>query len=163
MKKSTLLFSALALFAAVSCSDDDSDSAGYSFKDQTLTGKIGGEAWTQKSGFSSIGTYLGETSLSVTLVGTIVDGEEGCDIRETGDNIFFDVPATVGVYVLSMSSEDPRTATLYDDGDGMNYIATTGAIEILTITDTEVTGRIDARSEEASSVNGNFTVKRCDL
>ena len=57
--------------------------------------------------------------------------------------------------------EGSRTVTLFDDEEVMNVIATEGAVEITSVTDTHVTGRIDARADEDNFINGNFTVPLC--
>lgn len=77
--------------------------------------------------------------------------------------MFFTVPNEVGLYKLSfdLGSFSGQTVTLFDQQTVLNTIATTGAIEILTITDTEVTGRVDARADKDNFVNGNFTVSFC--
>ena len=172
MKRSTILLG-LLIALAISCKDDDADekNGGYSFKDQDLGGMIGGVLWTQRSGFAQEESYNGEEILGIDLVETVSSGE-GCTMfMPEGDYVFFDVPNKVGLYELSInwdadlanSTEKSRTVTLYDgdDKDKINYIATSGAIEILSISETEITGRIDARAEEGTYVNGNFTVALC--
>jgi hypothetical protein len=167
MRKSTLLVSTL-IIAAISCKDDDADikKNNYSFRDQPLAGQIGGVAWTHQSGFVEEETFKEEAILGFDLVQDIVDGEAGCNILfPEGDYVFFDVPNKVGIYEINFDlmnmAEDSQSLTLYDDETGVNHIANEGAIEILTITDTEVTGRIDARSEADTYINGNFTVTLC--
>ncbi|MBL7840746.1 MAG: hypothetical protein JNJ75_11430 [Cyclobacteriaceae bacterium] len=160
----TLLFSSTALL--LSCSDDDEKGPSYSFKNQDLQGKIEGGSWTYADGYVETTTLEGVESLSVNLMLTQVDGACG-NFSVEGDEVFFFVPNAVGLYKLSfdLGSFDGQVVTLYDDDDGgpdpINVIATKGAIEILTITDTEVTGRIDARADKDNFVNGNFTVSFC--
>jgi hypothetical protein len=81
-----------------------------------------------------------------------------------GDMVFFTVPNAVGLYKLKFSfsgGTDNQTATLFDTEETLNVIATEGAIEILTITTAEVTGRLDVRSDANNYINGNFTVTLC--
>lgn len=77
---------------------------------------------------------------------------------------FFDVQAAPGLYPLKWdmgSPSDIQTVTLLEVDGFVNHIATEGAIEILIITDTAITGRIDAHLDGDNTVNGNFTVDIC--
>ena len=79
---------------------------------------------------------------------------------------FFSVPNEVGIYKLKLNLNcftcaDNFTVTLFEKDGSMNFIATDGAVEILTISDTQVSGRIDARYDGNTFVNGNFTVSIC--
>ncbi|MBT1688476.1 hypothetical protein [Dawidia soli] len=168
MKRSTILLG-LLIALAISCKDDDTavkKETGYSFRDQELQGMIGGMVWTHRSGFATTEIVNGEKVIGIDLVQNI-SGEEVEDMQvPEGNYVFFDVPDAVGVYELSINwdanlasgNDESQTITLYNEATGVSHIATKGAIEILTITDTEVTGRIDARSESGTYINGNFTV-----
>lgn len=156
----TLLLSSTALL--LSCSDDDEKGPSYSFKNQDLQGKIEGGSWTYADGYVETTTIEGVESLSVNLMLAQVDG--ACrNFSIEGDQVFFTVPNEVGVYKLKfdLSTFSGQTVTLFDTETVLNTIATEGAIEILTITDTEVTGRVDARYDKTNYVNGNFTVSFC--
>lgn len=150
--------SILLFVVFISCSDDgESDS--FKFKDQDAMGKIANVSWTYADGYADIS---GE-NLNVTLV-LAQDGEQGCDISmPDGDMVFFTVPNQTGLVKLYFNSSGGQTATIFDEEEFMNYIATKGAIEILSITDTEVQGRIDARNDGENYVNGNFTISICQL
>jgi len=155
-----LFFSLTALVA--SCSDDDEKGPSYSFKNQDLQGEIEGDNWTYADGYVETTTLEGVESLSVNLMLTQADG--ACETFSVeGDQVFFTVPNEVGVYKLKfdLSTFSGQTVTLFDTETVLNTIATEGAIEILTITDTEVTGRVDARYDKTNYVNGNFTVSFC--
>lgn len=154
---------ALIFMFLLSCGDDDDGS--YSFKDQDLSGKIDGVSWTYADGYVEVDTHDDVDILDVTL--TLEQDGNICTGFPEGDRVFFFVPNAVGIYKLyfKLSSFEGQTVTLLDDDQNppLNIIATEGAIEILTITDTEVTGRIDARADKKSYVNGNFTVSFCAL
>lgn len=160
MRLTLIALLSLCLFC---CGGDDEGSPKYSFKDQTLSGKIDNIGWIYGDGYSSIdGDYA-----DITLVTDQIE-DEGCNIWDIeGNYIFFYVPATVGVHPLkkldlSGSLEDNQTVTLLVNEDiPVNIIAQKGAIEILTISETQITGRIDARFDDESFVNGNFTVTIC--
>ncbi|MBL7833825.1 MAG: hypothetical protein JNK18_07720 [Cyclobacteriaceae bacterium] len=146
----------------LACSDDDEKGSSYSFKEQDLQGEIEGGRWTYADGYVETTTLEGVESLSVNLMLTQTSG--ACETFSIeGDQVFFTVPNEVGLYKLSfnLGSFSGQTVTLFDTETVLNTIATKGAIEILTITDTEVTGRIDARADKDNFVNGNFTVSFC--
>lgn len=156
----TLLFSSTALL--MSCSDDDEKGPSYSFKNQDLQGKIEGGSWTYADGYVETTTLEGVESLSVNLMLAQVDG--ACrNFSIEGDQVLFTVPNAVGVYKLNfdLGSFSGQVVNLFDTETTLNTFATKGAIEILTVTDTEVTGRIDARADKDNYVNGNFTVSFC--
>jgi hypothetical protein len=167
MKRSTILL-AMLITLAISCKDDDTTEkkSGYSFNDHTLQGMIGGVLWTQRSGFATAEIVNGERVLGIDLIQNIATAEEGSDMMPEGNYVFFDVPDAVGIYELNINwdanlasgNDESQTVTLYNEATGVSHIATKGAVEILTITDTEITGRIDARSEAGTYINGNFTV-----
>lgn len=101
---------------------------------------------------------------SYTLPLVLPSEDEGCDIMPDGDRVFFTLPSNTGVHLLKFDFNDlegSRTVTLFDDEEVMNVIATEGAVEITSVTDTHVTGRIDARADEDNFINGNFTVPLC--
>jgi hypothetical protein len=150
------------LFLIFSCKDDEEPS--YSFKNQDASGKIGNVAWTYQDGRATIDGSGADARLNISLIIAQQSGDQGCDIFQIeGDEVFFGVPAVVGLYKLSfnLNSGTGQTATLFDDEETFNHIAAEGAIEILTITATQVTGRIDARGDQENTVNGNFEVDIC--
>lgn len=161
--KSILKFQiALVLTLLLACSDDDEKKSSYAFKDQDLAGEIEGDSWTYEDGFVEEGTFDGEEILDINLF--LAQEDPACEtFQREGDEVFFFVPNAVGLYKLSfdLNAFDGQTVTLLDDEETLNVIATEGAIEILTITETEVTGRIDARADGQNFVNGNFTVSFC--
>ena len=144
-----------------SCSSEE-EAPAYNFTDQELAGMIEGKDWSYGDGYADI-TGEGETSkLHVTLV--LPSDGEGCDILADGDRVMFSFPKYAGLHILKMDFDDienSRTVTLFDDEETLNVIATQGAVEITSITDTEVKGRIDARAYDDNFVNGNFTVPLC--
>lgn len=155
------IYPVFVLTLLLACGDDD-DKNSYSFKNQDLSGKIEGASWVYADGFVETGTYEDEEILDITL--TLEQEDPICEtLFQEGDRVFFFVPNAVGIYKLyfDLDSFDGQVVTLFDDEQTLNTIATKGAIEILTITDTEVTGRIDARADGKNHINGNFTVSFC--
>ncbi len=151
---SCLFFS--AILGLVSCSDDEGSSSSYKFKEQDAQGKINKVAFAYADGYADID----ESGLRVTL--TLAQDEEGCSMwLPEVDNVFFTVDNATGLTKLSFKNFEGHTVTLFEDDETMNWIATEGAVEILTITDTEVTGRLDARYGKNTFINGSFTVPVC--
>jgi hypothetical protein len=113
------------------------------YSQDPLAGTIGGTAWTFTDGtISSTG--------SVSMNGSV-----------SGYTVIFTVdPLEVGSVELQFNLFDlanAKTVTCYDGTT--NYIITEGNYEILTITDTEVTGQMNFTSEDCS-LNGQFTLSR---
>ncbi|UXX80457.1 hypothetical protein N7E81_05005 [Reichenbachiella carrageenanivorans] len=165
---SVVLFACLVLIS-FSCSEDEdggSDSS-YEFKEQVAQGTINDKDWTLGSGYASSSS---NDRLSINLFGK--DFETPCDVfSDRGVLIFFTLDNKVGVTELKFDFDDldnSKTATFLDPDAGgdfgpLNIIATEGAIEILSVTDSEVKGRLDIRNggDNTSSVNGNFTIDIC--
>jgi hypothetical protein len=151
MKKIFLLF----IVVMIGCGKDDPQPT-YKFKDQTAAGEIENVAWVFVEGKAEVN---GE-ELSIDLM--LDQIEAPCDIFgfPEGDFVFFTVPSSVGLYKLSFGSNS-QTATLLESDEFVNIIISEGAIEILTITETEVTGRLDLRFDNTNYINGNFTVDLC--
>ena len=156
--KVSFLLILLSFVLITSCGDDEDNGPKYEFKNQSLQGQIEGETWVFSSGIAEV-SFFEETDLSFELSSETF--EDPCaEFILDGQKLLFDIPAVVGVYELSFS-ENGHTVTLYNPDTNLNSIAVSGAVEILTITETEVTGRIDARADSETFANGNFTVPYC--
>jgi hypothetical protein len=150
------------LIIAFACSKSEETAApAFSFKSQDAAGKIKSSDWKYADGFADKFNRGSDPFIDITLVET--QPQKGCDIViPTGNRVFFVVPAVVALYKLSPGlTGNNYTVTLYEKATGFNVIVGTGAVEILSITATEVTGRIDAQADDKSFVNGNFKVTIC--
>lgn len=159
MKKIHLLLFGLSAII-LSCGDDEKPS--YSFKHQDLSGKIGNVAWQYGDGYAEIYGMENNSQLQVDLF-IELDGE-GCNVLPEGDEVLFTVPNKIGVYKLKADLNDLENGhfvNLFEEKNTMNHLAARGAIEILSITESKVTGRIDATFDDESFINGNFTVGIC--
>ncbi|MEP0984143.1 hypothetical protein [Ekhidna sp.] len=161
-----LLFLGAALILTfTSCGSDDEDpGGGYEFIDQNLQGIIDGIPFEFGEGtFES--SFFTEGAISLDLYDSNEEFDNVCEFIGFGDQvkIFFEVTDEVGLYELSfdLNSFSGQTITLFNPEGSVNNIATIGAVEILSITDTQLTGRMDARMDAENSVNGNFTVVFC--
>lgn len=155
MKKIALF---VCLTVAFSCRENDSG-PGYNFKDQDAMGEIAGGEWRYQDGYADVNG----DEINLTLMSAQEDGGRGCDVfLPEGDQVFFSVPAEKGLYKLGLGV-DSRVVTLLDDEETFNYLAVEGAIEILSISRTDISGRIDARNDEDDNfVNGDFRILICD-
>ncbi len=163
MKKLTALsFSFLSIALLISCSSDGGDDGNplpsYDFIDRDLQGKIDGQNWTYAAGFAE-DSFFEEGNLSIEMTNETYDNP--CDeFLLDGLKVFFDIEAQVGLKELKFA-EDGQTITLFNPATSLNIILVEGAVEILSITTSEVSGRIDGRSDEDNFINGNFTVPYC--
>ncbi|MEP1097104.1 MAG: hypothetical protein ABJG78_18465 [Cyclobacteriaceae bacterium] len=166
LKNAFTLLVSFSLLFLVSCSKDDAaDGPGYEFIDQNAQGMIDGISFTFAVGTSEVRND-GE-DLSVDFYDVTEELTDVCGFFGFGDSVsvFFSIPNAVGVYELSFSLdnlEDGRTVTMFNPAKTLNILATEGAVEILSISDTEVTGRIDARAGDGDAINGNFTLTICE-
>ncbi len=128
------------------------------YLDQDATGEIGGEEWSYRSGRARL-DQNGEYSIS--LFGE--DSDTPCSYAAFDeDKIIFDLPDEVGSFQLIMGS---FTVTLVEDrGDEapMNYIATSGTVETLELSDTELVGRMVVEADDDNWMNGNFSLPICE-
>lgn len=161
MKKLIFAIATLTLIF-VSCSKDEEKTNSYTFIDQNLQGKIGGNAWTFVAG-NAEDSYFTEGNLSIDLYPSELDTP--CGFIWDVDYVMFEIPKEVGIYELyfDLSSFDGYTVTLFETEGTMNNIATEGAVEIISIDETSgtITGRMDVRADGDNQVNGNFTITYC--
>ncbi len=158
--KSILITCVLTLLIFTqSCGSDGESGPSYAFIDQNLQGSINGIPFVYAEGTVEL-TGSGDR-LSFDLYDTDEIFDDVCAVFGFGEevSVFFTGANEVGLYELSLES---NTVTLFDPSETLNVIASIGAVEILTITSTEVTGRIDARLDAGSTINGNFTVVFCE-
>lgn len=165
LKPLLLSISISATLFISSCGKDDDSGPSYDFINQNLQGTIDGHVFTYGEGTVETTTFEGEEQLSFDLYHSNEDITDVCDFFSFGDevSVFFFMPAEVGLYELSLNFSDfsGRTVTLFNPDGAVNNIASIGAVEILTITETEVTGRMDATLDGENTVNGNFTAVFC--
>ena len=155
-----LIFSLAILF---SCKDEE-EKPTHTFKNQNLSGKIGNTSWTLNDGYADVYGIDEQSQVSVDLFMEAEEGE-GCSALAKGNEVLFTLPNKVGLYLLKFELNDFENSVvvnLFEEDGYINNLASTGAVEITAISDTQVSGRIDARIDEESFVNGNFTVDICN-
>ncbi len=152
-------------------SNDDDSGLGetndaYSFIDQDLQGEHTNSQWDFISGYAEE-DYFDETMWSFTLY-NIPPAEDAPPsfgyIGTVEPRLMFSTMKQVDLNELhyDLYSSDNFTVTFYNPETAMNTVATQGAVEILSIDNTEntITGRMDVWYGDKSEyhVNGNFTV-----
>lgn len=135
----------------------------YSFKTHTAQGKINGKAWEMKAGGAEV-DFWDSTDITIDLFNT--DTFSVCDaFISQATKVIATLPKELGVREFKFSFSDPaaQTATLiyYEETTPFNIIAIDGAIELMSIGDSVITGRIDAYVDEDNYVNGVFTLDFC--
>lgn len=152
----------LALFFTIatffSCSDDDEEStSAFKFENVDATGKINNVSFAYADGYADVSN----DEIRITL--TLPQDEKGCAMfLPEGDHVFFTVDKEVKTTELKFSQTESYTVTLFDADATMNYVAAKGAVEITEITNANISGRIDARLDNKTFINGNFTVPVCN-
>lgn len=153
------LRSIAALFiigSLLSCEDDKPAGPVYDFIDQDASGLITNEPWTYEDGHATGYTSGDKTNYTIRL--RLQQAGSGCDAGLVqGRRMYFNVEGKVGVYKVTGDTY----MFFSDDVNDLNSDKTEGAIEIVSVTSSLITGRIDVRLDEENYVNGNFTVSNC--
>jgi len=145
----------LSVFA-VGCGGDEGGD--FTIADSPLSGKIGGESWTFKSGFSD--SFLSDDK--GFFVSLYPEAVADCSSSPpTGDSILIKIPKQAGTYEFSLNNN----MTLVDDGpDGPdNLVVTTGVLEVKEVSDTTITAGLYGiyGNDPNNEVSGQFTVTLC--
>ncbi|WP_258104421.1 hypothetical protein [Marinoscillum sp. MHG1-6] len=156
----TAIFTLFTAVVLLSCSDEEKGPK-YEFKDQNLQGKIDGQAYNYGEGTVDFST---EGKMSFDLFSD-QETTAACDQFGFGDFVvaFFTMKKNEGLVelVLDFNGGTSQTVTLLNPDNFINYVTTEGAIEITSIADSVVVGKIDARMDENNYINGNFTATVC--
>ena len=129
---------------------------GLSFSTATLSGKIGGVAWTFADGAVTTNP-LHSDQYSFTLYGASQD--DPCAVRSDVDLVLVTSPKTVGTHEFGL---DTYSATLFDT-PSTNLIVSDGdnGVEIVSVEGALVTARLKATYDSNNSVEGTFTATVC--
>ena len=163
----TLIVGITVMFGSCSSSEDTtttSSTAMPDYKTTTLSGTMAGTAWTFYKGRVTVPTSS-SGSYYYNMTSDNISNACSSTYAATSSNPYIligrDDAPVVGEEELCFSSGCAKTVTFYDGS--MNYIITTGKIKIDTVTTTEVTGKMYAKSGSNNEVNGTFTLSRCCL
>ncbi len=170
LKWSLLLCAALfSTLSFTACGGDDGDdpepedTCVPEFASAVATGSFMGTAYTIVEGTAEE-DFADANNYRFNLYGEAVMGDpcDGFNFDKPKLSIIFSIPKEVGVYNLGVAAGNTVT---FNDATVVNEvnadIATCGGVEILSVTATEITGRIDAFANSTSDLNGTFTVALC--
>ena len=165
--KKLFYFIIILIFGACSVTTEEDSTATSSttlpdYETTTLSGKISGTAWTFYKGQVTVPTSSSgyhwyrwtSDNISDACSSTYTGTSSNPYILDSSD----DAPA-VGEEELCYTSGCAKTLTFYDGST--SYIITTGKIKVDTVTTTEVTGKMYAKSSSNNEINGTFTLSRC--
>ena len=155
------------LLAFQSCRDENENKSAptFAFKDQMMSGKIDDVTWTKQDGIAEANT-VGQASVLNFAFFITQPGGSACQVAFPikGAHVSFLVVGVKGLYAITdpdpYKSNGAPSVTI-TTADGSTLIAKRGAVEILGISNTTVSGRIDAYADDQNFVNGNFEVLIC--
>lgn len=161
------LISLLLLFALFisSCEteEEEPDECAPQYTDQTLAGSISGESFNDPHGIAEVSS-TNEDELNFHFY--IISEGEGCELTNAGKKhyISFTLPRfrkdLEGSHELGVF--DGRIHAVSFHIEESTKGATCGGIEITGVSGSEISGRIDAEFDGENTVNGTFTVPRCE-
>ena len=163
--KKLFYFIIILIFGACSVTTEETATSSTTMPDYettTLSGTMAGTAWTFYKGHvkvptSSSGNYyyrLTSDNISNACSSTYTGTSSNPYIIYSRDDA-----TAVGEEELCYTSGCAKTLTFYDGST--SYIITTGKIKVDTVTTTEVTGKMYAKSSSNNEINGTFTLSRC--
>jgi hypothetical protein len=125
----------------------------------TMTGKVGGTAWTFMAGESD--SFLSDaTNWYLNLYDVAIDTPcSGGTPAAATRSLILKVPRAVGTYPLSLTMD--RTETFYIVATNDNFIATSGSVQLVSSNTTTINGAAKFQYNADNSVDGQFTANIC--
>ncbi|MBV6645047.1 MAG: hypothetical protein KI790_06345 [Cyclobacteriaceae bacterium] len=155
------LLALLMVAIVVSCSDDDvaKDSE---FIDQVAQGKIKGADF-EAGTYSRAEEADNQTNLyfSIRDKGAVYDNPCGFHGFDGSGEIRFTVPNQTGLYKLGAESDENRKVSLYHSGSNSTTSVSSGSIQITSISEQTISGKIAVTLDEDNTINGNFNAAFC--
>ena len=134
---------------------------GGSVSSQPLAGTIHGKPWTFVAGETDHFLSQSGSNFFASLYDQAIDSPcLGTDPQGTTRRLILNIPMAVGHYALSL---DLNQTFSYDDGTGtyQNDIATSGVLDVTTLTATSLQGGIKMAYDAKNSVDGQFELGIC--
>ena len=130
-------------------------SGGFSIEERPLSGVVGGAPWSFVAGDTN--AFLSDDDFFANLY----DREfNTCEFGPAaGSSLILNIPMQVGSYELGQFLT--MTFVVEDDDGPLNLISTEGGIRVDEITDTTISGGVDATFDGDNSVNGLFELTIC--
>lgn len=159
MKIYRVFLALLVVSFIISCDDDVNN---FNPDRDPLKGELAGEEWIYGSGNAAY------SFLSGNFEGLILEEEldDACT-RVQGavaeSHLIVKFPAQRGNYNLPYINNSGNTAdVIFDLPEGKRYTATSGFLEIVEITSTDVVGFISADFDDDNHVQGAFLLRICN-
>ena len=131
----------------------------YDLERDPLRGKIGGEDWNYTAGNAQFNTFDND----ITGLITAIDISDPCAIRISNDpHITLKFPAVRRNYTLPFINQNDGFVIFNLKGGTKKLTATSGFLEVVAITSTEVVGYISADFDEKNNVQGAFLLQICN-
>ena len=141
---------AIGMMALVGCATDEGSKE---ISATTMTGSVGGQAWTFAAGHTSAFLSEGEDDYFATLFQTPFTP---CGFSEpSGPHIIVSIPKTTGDFDMGFG----RNMTFVDGSE--NLVSFDGRIRVDSISATNVRGGLAASYDSDNEVNGTFDVTIC--
>lgn len=155
-------FSMSSLMSCNSDEDEQQDECTPEFSTSAATGVFMGDNFTFVEGTAEE-DFANSAHFRIVLYGEPVSGDacDGFNFDKPDSTIIFSVPMEVGLYDLGVDY-----SVTFNDASVTNEVnadvSLCGAVEIVSVNDTQVTGRLDVEANADSELNGTFTLERCD-
>jgi hypothetical protein len=152
-----------ATTAACGGDGDGSGVTGATVANQPLSGMINNQPWTFVSGQTDPSFQLQPDLYSATLFDKQITST--CTDLEPPDadrQLLLNIPKAVGTYTLSI---DLNQTFSYTDAQGtpQNDVATSGVLEVTSLTNTTLRGGVRMHFRTADSVEGQFEITVCNM
>jgi hypothetical protein len=143
------------LFAGCGSSDSEGGAGSGTISSQTLSGKIGGKAWSFATGETD--SYLTDGSTFFTTLYASTFTACGTFMPdESAGTLIVSLPKKTGSYGLDTS----MNVTFFIPPED-NLVATKGSLEITAVTDATISGAIKDTYNGDNTVDGKFTAAIC--
>jgi len=123
------------------------------FSTEPLGGEVGGEPWTFAAADSD--AFLSDEASAFVVFSNAAFTP--CVDNVEGPQLISALPLEVGVHKLKLAGPN----VTFSPTAGENIVAISGAIRIDEVTDTTITGAINAKADGANEADGVFSVTIC--
>lgn len=145
----------LCVVLLAGCGDDINE---FDINKNRLHGKVGGFDWEYTGGSSVYDTFNNQVKGIIIAI----DVTDPCSIRLTSDpHIRVQLPATRGNYNLPFIGNN-YFVQFAGGTSGKVLTATSGFVEVVSISSTEIIGFMSADFDENNTIEGTFFVTICN-
>lgn len=152
IKLSFLVSALIGMTLITGCGEDDP------LQTISVSGQIGGEAWTMGSGKAEVSDA--DSKISAFFFSSESTETNPCDVIFSNlPSLQARLPKEPGVY--SLPFESPRESITFYLADGSFVISESGQVQITTVNESVVAGSVTARFDDGNFVEGNFALNVC--